>query len=97
MKGIEPNVRGVKCTNCGPNSGTSANIGQGGLRCGDCGRFAEPCPTYCAKHDIYWGGLTGYRYCPKCREVERVEQERQEMMARRSDPRMHPTVDARRY
>lgn len=89
--------RGVRCSDCGPTLGTTAGIDQGGLRCRSCGQFAEPCPTYCAKHEVYWGGLTGYDHCPACREERRVEAQRQEEMARRANPRMHPTVDAPRY
>lgn len=91
------NKRGVRCSHCGPTLGTSANIGQGGLRCRSCGRFAKPCPTFCAKHETYWGGLSGYDHCPMCREEDRIHAMEQEMHARRANPRMHPSVDAPRY
>lgn len=91
-----PRPEGVTCSKCGTTKGQSANIGQGGLRCSNCGRFAKKAHGYCAKHGVNWGDVTGYDHCPMCREEERVEQQRQEMMARKADPNMHPTVDAHR-
>ena len=51
---------------------------------------------YCIAHDVNVDRLTGYDECPMCRQEHRVEQMEQEMHARRADPDMHPTVDARR-
>lgn len=52
--------------------------------------------TYCERHDLDWGRLTGYDHCPACREEQRVREMEQEMHARRADPDMHPMVDAPR-
>jgi hypothetical protein len=91
---VQQNKRGVRCSDCGPTLGTSANIGQGGLRCCNCGQFAEPCETYCAKHEVHWGGVTGYDHCPRCRQENRVERARAEQSF--TGHNMHPSVDARR-
>jgi phage FluMu protein Com len=91
---VPESKRGVRCTDCGPTVGTETVLNQGGLRCTNCGKFAEPCPCYCAKHELYWGRLTGYDYCPKCREYRRIEHERAEQAIVGHD--MHPTVDAPR-
>jgi len=37
---------------------------------------------------------TGYDHCPYCREERRVNAMEQELMERRADPNMHPSVDA---
>lgn len=87
---------GAKCSDCGPTVGVPVETAQGGLRCDECGRFSEEYAGFCAKHEVHWGGVTGYDHCPMCREEQRVRQARQEQMARRADPNMHPTVDARR-
>lgn len=49
----------------------------------------------CDRHDIK-RLPTGYDRCPYCEEERRIEAEKFEMMARRADPDMHPTVDAPR-
>jgi len=90
----------VECVSCGHTSGHADATANGGtrLRCDECGQFAERSDDYCAEHDVRTDRLpTGYSECPYCAERRRVEQERQEMMARRADPRMHPSVDAPRF
>lgn len=53
---------------------------------------------YCEKHDLSEPAYESTDpHCPYCRQERRVEAERQEMMERRADPRMHPTVDAPRW
>jgi hypothetical protein len=51
---------------------------------------------YCEKHELkspaYECGTDPH--CPYCREERRRENLIAERAARRSDPRMHPTVDA---
>jgi hypothetical protein len=93
---ISQHKRAVRCSECGPTVGESACIDQGGLRCRSCGKFAEPCPTFCAKHEVNWGRLSGYDHCPRCRQEESVRAQEREMHQRRADPNMHPTVDAAR-
>lgn len=51
---------------------------------------------YCDRHDIDVSELTGYDECPKCMEERRVEAMEKEMMERRADPNMHPSIDAPR-
>lgn len=57
-------------------------------------------PRYDDEHDCLEtvGGdeslLTPDGLCPKCDEARRVEEERRELQARRSDPQMHNMVDA---
>lgn len=86
---------GVECAECGLTSGHHEATGH--ARCGQCGRFAEPTNDYCARHGANLRRLTGYAKCPKCREEEAVRAQEREMMERRADPRMHPTVDAPRF
>lgn len=87
---------GVECESCGLTAGH--HEARGAARCGECGRFAESSSDYCAQHEVDLTNLpTGYSSCPYCQERRRVEQERQEMMERRADPRMHPSVDAPRW
>jgi hypothetical protein len=54
---------------------------------------------YCEKHNLkspaYEDGPDPH--CPYCREERRIQQLEQERAARRSDPRMHATVDAPRW
>ena len=54
---------------------------------------------YCEKHNLKTPMYedTGDPHCPYCREERRLQSMEQERMARRSDPRMHSSVDARRY
>lgn len=90
---------GVDCTTCGLGSGhIDLRGGPNSARCDGCGRFAEKTNDYCAEHDVNVRTLPrGYSRCPYCQERDRIEAERQEMMARRANPRMHPTVDAPRF
>ena len=85
---------GVNCSNCGVH-GEGVPASNGKTRCGKCGRFGSEAERYCAEHDTRYP--SGYDHCPLCRERQRVEQMEQEMHERRADPRMHPSVDARRY
>lgn len=87
---------GIDCSNCGVHGeGTPAE--SGGTRCAKCGRFGSEAQQYCASHDVNYAALNGYDHCPMCREEQRVEQMAQEMHERRADPRMHNSVDARRF
>jgi hypothetical protein len=51
---------------------------------------------YCNDHDIRYERLDGYDHCPKCRLEEDSEAREREMHERRSNPNMHPSVDAQR-
>ena len=87
-------AEGVECDNCGLGKGTRTDHG---VRCDDCGQFAETSGDYCGEHGVNLRRLTGYDHCPACREIQRAEAERQEMMQRRADPQMHNSVDAPRF
>lgn len=53
-------------------------------------------PYACETHGVK-SLPSGYDRCPLCMEEQRIHNLEQERMARRADPRMHPTVDAPRY
>ena len=86
---------GVRCANCGGH-GEGIPTDDGRTRCGKCGKFGQELTQYCAEHDVDYGRMA-YDECPACKEERRVREMEHEMMARRSDPRMHPTVDAPRW
>jgi hypothetical protein len=91
----QTNRVGVNCSECGVHrNGEKTNDGR--TRCGKCGQFGEEAEQYCVEHDTNYAGLPGSG-CPYCREEERIRAQEREMHARRSDPQMHPSVDARRY
>lgn len=52
---------------------------------------------YCIQHNVHTERLSGHDSCPKCRMIRDVEAREMERMARRSDPDMHPSVDAPRH
>ena len=85
----------ILCTNCGFTDGTPC--GDNLNRCADCGRFATDSPDVCCvQHEIrespYPSGT-----CPRCEQERSIRAQEQEMMERRANPRMHPSVDAPRY
>lgn len=57
-------------------------------------------PMACEKHNVTEREVenlpSGYDMCPFCREQQRADAREREMHARRSDPNMHPTIDAPR-
>jgi len=85
---------GVTCADCGNEAGEYDERGE--LHCANCGNFAEK-SDYCPKHDFDPSEDRRYNECPMCKKRRRVENERQEMMQRRANPRMHSTIDAPRY
>lgn len=95
-QGLGPLFVAVDCSKCGKH--TEGERGTDDThRCGKCGRFAEEAEDYCVEHNVDEAKLPrGYDRCPKCKQKERVEAERQEMMERRADPNMHTMVDAPR-
>jgi hypothetical protein len=82
------------CSACGFVKGLPA--GENHNRCTECGRFTSDNPDVCCtKHEVrespYSSGT-----CPMCEQERHVRAQEREMMERRSDPNMHPTVDQKR-
>lgn len=86
---------GVECESCGLTSGHHES--DGNARCGECGRFAEPSNDYCAEHGVNVRKQPVYDECVYCKRDRERQQLQQERQARRSNPRMHPSVDAPRW
>jgi anaerobic ribonucleoside-triphosphate reductase len=84
----------IECSECGKGGGFESDSG---VHCAECGRFATVIDGFCTRHGVDYSRLTGYNQCPRCRQEQSVQQQRQERQARRADPSMHPTVDARRF
>lgn len=87
-------LTGAECANCGNVGATKSGES---LRCSECGRYASPKPEYCPDHEVDVSRLTGYDECPRCRQERDVRAREQEMHARRANPRMHTSVDAKRF
>lgn len=85
----------ILCTDCGFSEGTPE--GENLNRCLGCGRFATDSPDVCCvRHEVRTSPYPSGE-CPLCEQEQHVRAMEQEMMQRRADPSMHPTVDAPRY
>jgi predicted RNA-binding Zn-ribbon protein involved in translation (DUF1610 family) len=88
----------VKCPDCGFTAGKiDLRSSSGKPRCSECGKFCHETDKYCASHEVRIDKLTFTDSCPACDEENTIRRRQQEQQARRADPRMHSSVDARRF
>jgi len=83
------------CSKCGKGKGYINESGD--IRCGKCGRFANFAENYCHEHGFDGDKNPIHDKCPVCAQKRHFEQQRQEQMERRANPRMHTTIDAPRF
>jgi hypothetical protein len=84
------------CQNC-DDFATAVPAGDSVNRCTECGAYCTDEPDVCcARHEVrnspYPSGI-----CPYCEQENQVRAMEQEMAERRSNPRIHNTVDAPRW